>query len=930
MIQKPKKCSGCPLFGNGYGYVPVTGSSSKGVLIVAEAPGEEEAKAGTALIGKSGHYLFSNLARVGIERDGVLVHNILSCRPPDNKLVGMPYEKGAISHCSSNINQTISQHTSYCKSNNLTPVIVALGVTAFKSLLDLNDRDPILKEDYLVYPHWSEKHQAFILGSHHPAYLIRGNHHLLPITQFVLKRALEIASNGLKPDTLSYDLDPTPHRFQEWIEEYKDAYRNDPENVFLSYDIETPMKQGANEESVSKEADDDYTILRSSFCWKPGHAVSVPWRAEYKYGLEQLFRHSGSKVGWNSENYDSPRVKAQMPINGDEIDAMLAWHVLNTSLPKGLGFVTPFYAQTSTMWKHLSSDQPAFYNAKDADMALRNWLGIRKDLKENGLWDVFDRHITQLNRVFSYMSGQGVLRDEVKREAAETRVSAELLSYKSRIDCNIPDSIKPLKVYKKTPKSTEGMTRVEGTIQVKQCSTCGVYPVKADHFKSIGKKRLKAGEAENPCVAMVSKVVEISLPLWAKPLEFKLSNKSLQAYQQVVGHKPILTRKERKVTFDEKAILQLLLKYPDDLLYPTILDFRSAQGHLSKYIGTTETTKDGRKWIKGGLTTGRDGVIRTTFTSNPSTLRSAAQNPPLQQLPRAKGPDDIATIIRNLVVARPGHTFVARDFSGIEAVLTGYFACSPEYIRLARLDVHSYYSAYAVYELDKRISANDLPQLSWPDEKLIPHLAGLKKLLKEERNGLYKHLVHAANFMQGPKGAQEKILLETGKVYPVKQVAKVMGIYYDLFPAIKTYHSTIMAQADKDGFLRNPFGYIHRFSRVYEWEKVGGAWQKKPGPDANKCIAFGPQSTAAGMIKEAMLRLYQNRFDEAGHTLRLLIHDELFGEALEAEAERIDLIYQEEMEKPVPELSLPDSYGMGKSLVILTEGKRGTPWGRMC
>ncbi len=897
--------------------------------MVLEAAGQDEAIAGVPTVGKAGHYLWSALKRVGIEREGWRIHNVLSCQPPKNELTKMSYELEVIQHCSPLLDATINDMKAKCKANGKTFVILTMGKTAFKRIMGLTDKSPILGEDYLCYPFWSDKYQAYVIAADHPSYTMRGNHHELPITQFAAKRALEIAENGLPKDILNYDLDPTAYRFQEWIEEFKDAYRSDPANIFLSYDIETPMKQGANEEAVSKEADDDYTILRCSFCWKPGRAVSVVWRAEYKYGLEQLFNHPGPKVGWNNGGYDEPRVRAQMNINGDQIDAMLAWHVLNTSLPKGLGFVTPFYAQTSSMWKHLSSDQPAFYNAKDADMALRNWLGIREDLKSNGLWDVFDRHITQLNRVFGYMSSQGVLRDEVKREAAETRVKGELLGFKSAIDCNIPESIKPLQIYKKTPKSVEGMVRVEGTIQTKQCPGCGLYPVKADHFKSIGKKRLKVGEVEQPCMGLAPKSIKVSAPLWAKPLEFKLSNKSLQAYQQTVGHKPILTRKERKVTFDEKAILQLLLKYPEDNLYPTILDFRSAQGHLSKYIGTTETTKDGRSWIKGGLTADRNGVIRTTFTSNPSTLRSAAQNPPLQQLPRPKGPNDVATIIRNLVVARPGHTFIARDFSGIEAVLTGYFACAPDYIRLARIDVHSFYTAYAVYELDKRISANDLPQLSWPDDKLIPHLAGLKKLLKEERNGLYKHLVHAANFMQGPKGAQEKILLETGKVHPVKKVSKVMGIYYDLFPAIKTYHSTVMAQADKDGYLKNPFSYIHRFSKVYDWEKVGGVWQKKPGPDANKCIAFGPQSTAAGIIKEVMLRLYQNRFGEAGQYLRLLIHDELFFEVPDEKVHELDAIVKFEMEKPVPELTLPESYGMGPCLNILTEEKLGKRWGEM-
>lgn len=254
---------------------------------------------------------------------------------------------------------------------------------------------------------------------------------------------------------------------------------------------------------------------------------------------------------------------------------------------------------------------------------------------------------------------------------------------------------------------------------------------------------------------------------------------------------------------------------------------------------------------------------------------------------------------------------------------------SKNYIRLAKMDVHSFYTAYALNALDGRVSTADLPLLSWDDSKLADHLAGIKAEFKKDRNNLFKHLVHGANFFQGAKGASEKILLETGIAHPVTLVSKVMGVYFELFPEIPRWHKSVMNQADRDGFIRNPFGYIHRFSKVYDWEKVGGVWKKEPGPDANKAIAFSPQSTAAGMIKEAMLRLYFDRYEEAGQYLRLLVHDELFSEVPEGLIHQVDAIMKEEMEKPVPELALPESYGMGPCLSILTEAKSGERWSTM-
>ena len=186
------------------------------------------------------------------------------------------------------------------------------------------------------------------------------------------------------------------------------------------------------------------------------------------------------------------------------------------------------------------------------------------------------------------------------------------------------------------------------------------------------------------------------------------------------------------------------------------------------------------------------------------------------------------------------------------------------------------------------------------------------------------------NFGQGPKGAQEKILKETDTVHDIRKIARVMDIYkVDLFPGIPKWQREVQLQADRDGYLRNAFGYVHRFNRVFSWQQEFGKWVKVPGDDAEATLAMRPQSNAAAIIKEAILRLYFSRFEEAGQYLRLQIHDEVFAEVPEAEAGRIDAVMQEEMEKPIPQLVLPSEWGMGPMLTVLTEGKSGGRWGTM-
>lgn len=897
-------------------------------MVVAEALGESEEKEGRPLVGKSGHTLFQQLARVGIERDDLTLFNVLACRPPDNKLVRMPYEQAAISHCAPNLDKVIADARDIAKAHNKTFTIVTLGVTAFKRVLGLDSkRDAeLLKKDYYAYPFWSDTYNAWVFNAPHPAFLVRGKTHLWPIVQFVFARAKEVADNGLVLDEPAYLLDPNPTQFDEWIKGYKTSLDHDIENP-LSYDIETPYKKKSkDEEDLGKDEDDygDHTILRISFSyWFNGetHTVSIKWSAEYMSGIELLFKLARFVLGWNSDKYDYPRVRRYVQIDGISLDGMVAWHILNTSLPKSLGFVTPYYWLKTLPWKHLSEKEPAFYNAKDADAALRNYMGIKKHLVDNKLWHVYERHWIELSKALKYMTDTGVLRDDVMREEAETQLSALMVDIEARMESSVPVEARKVKIYKKLPKKPiEGLFETTKEFPIAYCAACGLQT------PTRWKKHAPLCGGE-PTSIMESQVV------WGKALEFKVSKLGLTNYQSALKHQAIRSRKEGKITFDADAISLLIKKHPKDLLYPAILEHRKVGKLLNTYIGTT--LENGK--LKGGMPVGPDGRIHTVYGRNASTLRFTSEDPNLQNLPRpnTKDPNDLANIIRNLVVAQPGSILYARDFSGIEAVLTGYFALDPRYIRLAKRDVHTYYTVYALYELEggARIKASDLPDLDWPDDRLFPYLETLKSAFKVERNNLYKHLVHAANFMQGAKGAQAKIFSETGVEYPIRDVQKVMDVYYALFPKIRAWHKNVLDEAEKDGYLRNPFGYVHRFSKPYDYKKEFGEWVKKPGPDANKVIAMKPQSTAVGIITEAILRLYFNRFEEAGQYLRLQVHDELLSEIPVDKWQEVDKVMQEEMERPVPELRLPESWGMGETLNILTEAKvdlnEPSRWGAM-
>jgi DNA polymerase len=79
-------CTACPELAATRTTV-VVGDAPAGarLVLVGEAPGAEEDKAGRPFVGKAGRLLDQLLAEAGLDRGTVAVLNVLQCRPPGNR-----------------------------------------------------------------------------------------------------------------------------------------------------------------------------------------------------------------------------------------------------------------------------------------------------------------------------------------------------------------------------------------------------------------------------------------------------------------------------------------------------------------------------------------------------------------------------------------------------------------------------------------------------------------------------------------------------------------------------------------------------------------------------------------------------------------------------------------------------------------------------
>ena len=80
-----QSCQKCAIAKNRHNLVFGSGNPQADLIIIGEAPGEEEDLLGEPFVGKAGQLLDKILKAVDFQRQEVFIGNILKCRPPQNR-----------------------------------------------------------------------------------------------------------------------------------------------------------------------------------------------------------------------------------------------------------------------------------------------------------------------------------------------------------------------------------------------------------------------------------------------------------------------------------------------------------------------------------------------------------------------------------------------------------------------------------------------------------------------------------------------------------------------------------------------------------------------------------------------------------------------------------------------------------------------------
>ena len=85
LYDQASRCRGCELWQGRTNLVFGVGNPQADVLIVGEAPGEQEDLQGEPFVGRAGKLLNEMLGYAGLRREDVYIANVLKCRPPFNR-----------------------------------------------------------------------------------------------------------------------------------------------------------------------------------------------------------------------------------------------------------------------------------------------------------------------------------------------------------------------------------------------------------------------------------------------------------------------------------------------------------------------------------------------------------------------------------------------------------------------------------------------------------------------------------------------------------------------------------------------------------------------------------------------------------------------------------------------------------------------------
>lgn len=688
-----------------------------------------------------------------------------------------------------------------------------------------------------------------------------------------LSLAVQVAGTGAPvPLEQVYDECPSIVSAQAYL-----SYLQGHPAVPIAYDIETDWSPRSGDESEALGGTGK-NITQIQFSHKPGQAIVFQWAGDLVSVAKAIMALPNDKIAHNGWLFDEPKLRAHgVTINGKTHDTMWMWHHIQPDLPKKLQFVTSFYAPEMGPWKHLATSDMTWYGGCDVDAVSRLFPALKAALQKEGLEESYEQYVAGLQSCLRAMSKRGIPLDHERRSAFSESIEVEhkglhelIQDHAKRVSASLI-KCHPEQGYKVDPSILTGLSRRTFNVerpQQKLCPTCGSDGVVAGKRAGTTKKCPKChgkGTVKDPSTTRIEAVER-----WCRVDGFNAdSGPQLFEYMRLRRH-PIPTDRDGKRTSDSDALARLARQTGDE--FYSLVERHRAVGKIK------DTYLAGEGW-----TPDSGGRIHSDFGFGPATWQLNSRDPNIQNIPKH---GDLAAKFRSCIAARPGHTLLEFDYSGFHALTLGFEAEDPTYMRLARLDPHSYLAGQFL-----RLSGHE-HWLEMSDAELSATLAQVKKNHKDVRDEKAKPAMHGYGFGMG---GYKLYHLNPESFESVKEAQYILDVLDATFPEIAAYRTSVRHEAHTKGMLRTRYGAIRRFYDVYTWDGGKGDW--RPGEQYNETVAFRPANDAFGKVRDVMLALEHGGYNDR-YNLILNNHDSLLFECPSKDLDACLQVVSTEMESP--------------------------------
>lgn len=671
--SKPSTCDGCVLQHAGWGFAYPSGPVGARLTFIGESLGAEEAIHGEPFVGAAGGVLSRLCVRAGIERQHARIANVVSCRPPENLLVGTGYEHAAIDRCRQYLQPVLD-------SVPRDGVVVPLGATALRSVLDLHGAHGIDVKDFHGTVSRSRDDRYWIVPSFHPSHLQRGAMNLLDVVTSDLALAQRVAQRGFTRTPYELVVDPPLEYVRTWIDETLRQILHDPDAVHVALDTEYAEKASGQDESEVVLGDVISPMTRINLA-RDGHTgITFPYRQPFISELERLLvglQSGGWLWLWNKyADWEHLKHARHTTAGILALDAMWLWKYLQSDLPRGLGFVAAM-ASDFGPWKHWARTEgyQGRYAAADAIQTWRTAMWLLDGAQKTGLWEVFLRDWHERDTyVLRPAKDMGVPVDRPALEAFHADLQVKLGVVLQKIkQIEIEGVYKPKEGYRKAPALSTPPASILGKpkkgggeakaaymaegielvlrhveLDVLVCFTCGALPLSKKHRCTQPKmpKRVKGEPKPEKPAPLVPNVVEerrtVPRFFWRVPFNPDAAAQVI-AYIEGRGYAAPIDKKTKKKTTNKAAMQALLEQYSDDPFFQLKMDWAAIQKVDATYAVGTLAIMDG------------NGRVHPEILPKPSTLRDSCVGPNLQNVVSDRsGPDGLASGFRKCIVAVDG------------------------------------------------------------------------------------------------------------------------------------------------------------------------------------------------------------------------------------------------------------------------------------